>query len=69
MTGAADAGVADRRSRSVSGWDVMPPIDPPHQANPISFTSSDETGSAASSMSTNMPHDLYRRKNRHPQGR
>jgi hypothetical protein len=39
----------------------------PNQANSNSLTSSDATGSAASSMSTNMPYDLHGRNNRHPQ--
>jgi hypothetical protein len=32
-----------------------------------SFTSSDETGSAAYSTSTNLPHGLHARNNQHPQ--
>jgi putative transposase len=58
-----------RPHRSLNGAPLRPaPSRSPNQANSISLTSAGETGSAASSTSTNMPHDLPGRNNRHPQG-
>jgi hypothetical protein len=46
-----------------------PPSRSLNQADSNSLTSFDVIGSAAFSMSTNVPHDLHGRNNRHPQGR
>lgn len=70
----ADAGIvvvlnAHRPHRGLNGAPLRPAPEPlTNHANSISFTSSDEADSTASSTSTNMPYDLHGRSNRHLTG-